>query len=76
MEKLDFDPKNKEWRNYSEPMMVSLILLRFWTEFDILSHYKILFQFSDLQTMEIKGGGGGIHPPPLIPRAFFRPHTI
>ena len=29
---MDFDPQNKEWRNYSEPVMTSTILI-FWIEF-------------------------------------------
>ena len=36
--RLDFDPQNKEWRNYSEPVMTSSILLWFWIEFVTYFH--------------------------------------
>ena len=36
--KLDFDAQNEEWRNYSEPVMTSSILLWFWIEFVTYFH--------------------------------------
>ena len=36
--KLDFDPQNKECRNYSKPVMTSSILLWFWIEFVTYFH--------------------------------------
>ena len=50
--KLDFDPKNKEWCNYSGP-----VILWFWIEFVTYLHTVNFFSI-DFQTMEIRPGGG------------------
>ena len=56
--KLDFDPKNKESRNYSGPVITSLILSRFWIEFVTYFHTtKFCFNWPSNN-----GNKGGIHP--------------
>ena len=73
IKKLDFDPQNKEWRNYSEPVMTSSILLWFWIEFVTYFH-TTKFGFNWPSNNGNKEGGG-IHPPPYL-MDFSDPITI
>ena len=58
-QKLDFDPKDKEWRNYSGPVMTSFMLLWFWIEFVTYFHTtKVCFNSPSNSGNE--GGGEGV----------------
>ena len=63
-QKLDFDPKNKEWRNYSGPVMTSSILLTFWIELVTYLH-TTKFRFN-WPSNNGNNEGGGIHPSPYL----------
>ena len=70
--KLDFDPKNKEWRNYSRPVKTSSILLWFWKEF--VTHFhtaKFCFIWPSNN-----GNKEGVDPPPYLVDFFQTPYHL